>query len=91
MFTGMFGGGGATTASAFTPPENNNVKMSGPSNVEDIIRELETGDNDRIEMMSAITESELGTDIDIESVNGVLAGKKKTKAKAKRGISLNLD
>lgn len=88
MFSGMFGATGAPSAPA---PEKVGVKLSGPSNVEDIIRELETGDNDRIEMMSAITESELGTDIDIESVNGVLPGNKKSKPRTKKGISLNLD
>lgn len=68
------------------------VNMKGPSNVEDLLREFENNniDNDRIEAMSSIAESELDalTADDSSSINGILMGKKKNKGK--KGRTLNL-
>lgn len=68
------------------------VNMKGPSNVEDLLREFENNniDNDRIEAMSSINESELGelTADDDSSINGILMGKKKSKGR--KGKTLNL-
>jgi len=59
------------------------VSMKGPTNVDDILRELDaTNNNDRIEMMSAITESELAELADdTSSINGLLMGSTKKKGK----------
>lgn len=69
------------------------VNMKGPSNVEDLLREFENNniDNDRIEAMSAITESELDelTGDDSSSINGILMGNK-SKTRGKKGKTLNL-
>ena len=68
------------------------VNMKGPSNVEDLLREFENNniDNDRIEAMSSIAESELDalTADDSSSINGILMGKKKNKGR--KGKTLNL-
>jgi hypothetical protein len=69
------------------------VNMKGPSDVDDLLREFENNniDNDRIEAMSAISESELGelSGDDSSSINGILMGNKNT-SKGKKGKTLNL-
>jgi hypothetical protein len=58
----------------FNPPRAN---MKGPSNVDDILRELERETmNDRVEMMSTVTQSELSELGDDASINGLLMNKK---------------
>jgi len=67
------------------------MSMKGPSNVEDLLREFENNniDNDRIEAMSSIAESELElTADDSSSINGILMGSKKKGGK--KGRTLNL-
>ncbi len=99
---GIFGGGNKQGSSGEqmkpqvsnipTPPQR---KMNGPSNVEDLLREIK-GDNesissDRIEMMSIVTESELAdTNIldDNSSIQGIVSKKKTQKKKTN---TLNLD
>jgi hypothetical protein len=78
-----------------TRPQNQNSKISmrGPSNVDDLLREFETAsniDNDRIEMLSVITESEL-QDLDdgSSSINGILMNSNKNKNKKNR-ITLDI-
>lgn len=72
------------------PPK---VNMKGPSNVEDLLKEFELNniDNDRIEMMSAITESELA-DLadDSSSINGILMSAKKKGKKGSNKISIDI-
>ena len=103
--TGLGGGGAGMAANtSFPQPVNVNipmqrnqpvkVSMRGPSNVEDLLRDFETAsnmDNDRIEMMSAITESEL-QDLadDSSSINGILmnVNKKKGGKKSKRTLDI---
>lgn len=102
-FFGGGGGDSNSNQQAHYPPQapqmqSQNVKlgsqskinMRGPTNVEDLLKEFEMGgnDNDRIEIMSAITESELA-DLadDVSSINGILLG---TKKKGKKGITLNI-
>jgi hypothetical protein len=99
MFSGFFGGnGGMPNMSMPTvpvPPPSQpaattvRVNMKGPSNVEDILKEF---DNDRIELMSAITESELAelTADDTSSINGLLMSSA-SKKKSKRGKGISLD
>ncbi len=90
MFSGMFGGGRPVEvdrpqqAGKATPPS-----MRGPSNMDEILKELEIPpvSNDRIEMMSTVTESELGDDA---SINGLLMNKRGRGRKPKQGISLDI-
>jgi hypothetical protein len=59
-------------------------KMKGPSDMEDILREMENND-DRMEMMSTVTESEIADDA---SINNLLMNKKGKKG---GGRKINLD
>jgi hypothetical protein len=103
MFGGlgnMFGGGGSQQQPQYQAPPQQapaaKVSMKGPSDVEELMREFEmsaTFDNDRIETMSAITESEIGEilDDDASSINGLLMGKKKkapVRGKGKRTLNI---
>lgn len=94
MFGGMFGGGNSEPQEEPRDPGPTNVKftntkMRGPSNVDDILDELkDDNDNDRIEMMSTVTGSEIFDIQDDESINGLLMSAKKTKKKNK--ISLDI-
>ena len=89
MFGGMFGGGNSEPQEEPRDPGPTNVKftntkMRGPSNVDDILDELkDDNDNDRIEMMSTVTGSEIFDIQDDESINGLLMSAKKTKKKNK--------
>jgi hypothetical protein len=100
MFSGMFGGGGVPQQQSqyqaqqqqHSPPTK--VSMKGPSGVEELMREFEmsaTFDNDRIETMSAITESDIGDlDDDASSINGILMGKKKKPVRGKGKRTLDI-
>ena len=101
LFGSFFGGGGGSSGEQpkeeyQAPPQQKppqpsrttNVKMQGPSNIEDILAELEKNNNERIEVMSAISASDMSemTLDDVESsINGLILGKKK-----KRGLTLDL-
>lgn len=86
MFSNMFGGGGnggAPAASASKGPESQaddvpvTFNMKGPSNIDDIMREIEGNDNDRIEVMSTVTSSEFTELQDDVSINNLVYNKKK--------------
>lgn len=99
MFSGMFGGGAQSQQAppsqaqqyyqpspAQQAPRNN---MKGPSNVDDILRELEKETmNDRVEMMSTVTQSDLSDIGDDASINGLLMNRRG--GKGKRGITLDI-
>ena len=95
MFGSFFGGGGGNTSPSSPPPPTRHpssphpqqTRMKGPSNIDDIMNEL-TNDNDRIEMMSVVTESELFDLQDDASISGLLALSKK--GKKKTSVSLDL-
>lgn len=103
MFSSMFGGGGLSSlfgggGGARPPPSVNldggqsppvqHPSMKGPSNVEDILREMEMNDaNDRVEMLSTVTESEITELADDASINNLLMNKKPRKG---RKITLDI-
>jgi hypothetical protein len=102
MFGSMFGGGGGGGGNtnnnsqnndinrpSSPPPRMEQVRMKGPSNIDDILNEINVDNNDRIEMMSTVTESELFDLADDASINGILASAKKTK-KGKNSVELDL-
>jgi hypothetical protein len=91
MFGSMFGGGGGGGGSQQYEDEHQSspIRMKGPSNVDDILEELKVDNNDRIEMMSTVTESELFDMQDDASINGLLMGGKKKGGK-KNKISLDI-
>jgi hypothetical protein len=97
MFSNMFGGGQQSQqapppqqqyySQQQMPQQRNNMK--GPSNVDDILRELERESmNERVEMMSTVTQSELSDLGDDASINGLLMNKRG--GKGKRGITLDI-
>lgn len=92
MFSNMFGGGSQPPQQPppvyqQSVPQRNNMK--GPTNVDDILRELERESmNDRVEMMSTVTQSELSDLGDDASINGLLMNKRG--GKGKRGITLDI-
>jgi len=102
MFSGMFGGGAQQApppqAQQYYQPNQSNqsnqsqqsrANMKGPSNVDDILRELEKETmNDRVEMMSTVTQSDLSDIGDDASINGLLMSKRG--GKGKRGITLDI-
>jgi hypothetical protein len=84
MFGNMFSGGGPSAAAAPPPPQQppqGRFNMKGPSNMEDILKEMEN-DNDRIEVMSTITSSEFTELHDDVSINNLIYSKKGKKANA---------
>lgn len=92
----MFGGGMPQASYPPNPPPQQsqptqlgaNKTMKGPSNVDDILRELESNNNDRIEVMSAITSADMSDIPDDESsINGLILGGGKKK---KKGLSLDI-
>lgn len=102
MFANMFGGGaggnapqGPSTPPPQPPPQSApqrapsaRVNMKGPTNVDDILRELEKETmDDRVEIMSTITQSEYSELADDASINGLLIGKN---GSGKKGITLNI-
>jgi hypothetical protein len=90
MFGNLFGGGAPQhqpppipremAPQPNTPPQG--VKMKGPANVDDILNELNSLNDNRVEMMSTISGSELADD-DVSSINGLFLNKK--------GKSIDLD
>lgn len=99
MFSNMFGGNSSQQnqsnstpqrAQSNTPPQyNSRPNMKGPSNVDDILREIERENmNDRVEMMSTITQSELSELGDDASINGLLMNKRGKKGK--KGLNLDI-
>lgn len=98
--SGLFGGGNTKpqntqqqyTQQQFTQQQEEMYQqprpsMKGPSNMEDILREMEIQDtSDRVEMLSTVTESELSELEDDASINNLLMNKK-----TKRGRKINLD
>lgn len=87
MLGSMFGGAGASAPqrqqSAPMPPPQN---MKGPSNVDDILRDLDMTDNDRIEVLSTVSGSEMTDFADDTSINNLLMNKKK----GRRQMNLDL-
>jgi hypothetical protein len=103
MFANMFGAGGSAPQGPSTPPPppqsaaqrgsaTARVNMKGPTNVDDILRELEKETmDDRVEIMSTITQSEYSELADDASINGLLVGGGNRKAgSGKKGITLNI-
>jgi hypothetical protein len=87
MFSNMFGGVPQQAQQQPAPQQRTNMK--GPSNVDDILRELERESmNDRVEMMSTVTQSDLSDLGDDASINGLLMNKRG--GKGKRGITLDI-
>lgn len=108
MFGGLFGGGGGAPPpqQSVRPVQMSNMgnmsnpmpplkPMKGPSNVEELLREIERdvdNGNDRVEMMSVISESDFTESIglggfgdDTSSVNGLIL-----KKNGKRGKTLEI-
>lgn len=95
MFSHMFGGAPQQPPQHQTPQQQYyqsqqpRTNMKGPTNVDDILRELEKESmNDRVEMMSTVTQSELSDLGDDASINGLLMNKRGSKSK--RGITLDI-
>ena len=93
MFSNMFGGGGGGGGGGGIPQNqeqpSSRPNMKGPSNVDDILREIERQNmNDRVEMMSTITQSELSELGDDASINGLLMNKRGKNGK--KGLNLNI-
>jgi hypothetical protein len=102
MFSNMFGGGQQPAQQQQQQPQQTaqqpqyyqqapqqRTNMKGPTNVDDILRELERESmNDRVEMMSTVTQSELSDLGDDASINGLLMNKRG--GKGKRGITLDI-
>jgi hypothetical protein len=71
------------------PQQTARPNMKGPSNVDDILREIERENmNDRVEMMSTITQSELSELGDDASINGLLMNKRGKGGK--KGLNLDI-
>lgn len=100
MFANMFGGNANAPQAPSTPQgppqpaaqRPTRVNMKGPTNVDDILRELEKETmDDRVEIMSTITQSEYSELADDASINGLLVGGGSRKnGSGKKGITLNI-
>jgi hypothetical protein len=101
MFSNMFGGASQQMPPPSQPPQYNfqqqqqqqqqqqRTNMKGPSNVDDILRELERENmNERVEMMSTVSASELSDLGDDVSINGLLMNKKGRGGK--KGLNLDI-
>ena len=93
MFSNMFGSQQQATAQRSpqpqAPQQTARPNMKGPSNVDDILREIERENmNDRVEMMSTITQSELSELGDDASINGLLMNKRGKGGK--KGLNLDI-
>jgi hypothetical protein len=92
MFAGMFGGGAAPrpNAAAPAPPAQARAPaarppMKGPSNIDSLLKDLESGANsDRMETMSILTESEISEIPDDVSINGMFGGQGPAKGKGRK-------
>jgi len=89
----LFGFGGGNSGSQNVHPPAPRTQMRGPSNVDDILRDFQqqgaksTGTrsvNDRLEVMSTISESEIADMPDDASVSGIFSLKGKKKATGSR-------
>lgn len=88
MFGSMFSGGGQAAppqmptdmAPRGRPSPQKNVRMKGPTSVEDILGEMNKAE-DRVELMSSIASSEMG-DLpdDVSSINGLFVKKNGTRS-----------
>ena len=80
MFGGFGGGSGTTPAmSQPAPAPQQRPHMRGPSNVDDLLSEIRQdkfNNNERLEQMSNVSESELTEMDDDASINGLLLSKK---------------
>jgi hypothetical protein len=88
IMSSMMGGFGNAMSSAPEPPMPSSQTMRGPTNVDDILRDL---DNDRIEVMSTLTGSEITEFADDASINALLMnsrGKKRGGASTKRTLDI---
>lgn len=95
MFSNMFGGNSQQQSATNqrpppqAPQQSARPNMKGPSNVDDILREIERENmNDRVEMMSTITQSELSELGDDASINGLLMNKRGKSGK--KGLNLDI-
>lgn len=81
----MFGGGNMrppqpppAQATASSEPVNKPMRsMRGPTNVDDFLKEMDGADNDRIEVFSNVSESDITDFADDASINNLLMNKKK--------------
>ena len=78
MFSNMFSGG----MPGLSPmPQNSNTTnaMKGPSNLENIMNELNIADDNRIETMSTATPSEISEMTETNSIRNIISSKKRGK------------
>lgn len=80
MFSNMFGGGGGggnpgMMSGGPNQVPNQNFKMNGPSNMDDILKNL--GNDDRLETMSTATPSEISEMTETNSIRHLLGSKKR--------------
>lgn len=94
LFSNLFGGGGGapqmqsmpqpemmSQQQRQQPPSQQQMfNMKGPSNIDDLINDLERNDNDRIEIMSTVSGSEFTELEDDISINNLMYGSKKKRA-----------
>lgn len=89
----MFGGGSQKVSSENVSQPKQRSGMKGPTNVEDILRELdeeneESLNEQRVETFSTVTESEMTELVDDASISQMLMSKKNKKNR--RGITLEI-
>jgi hypothetical protein len=106
MLGSMFGGGGGgmgmnnignAASAGYSQSPQPRKPMKGPSNIDDIFNEmnidLNTSNDDRVEMFSTVTDSEL-SDLtgfnDDQSINNLLMNTKKSKRGRGKGITLDI-
>jgi len=92
---GAPGGGGMDMGPPPPPPNAPRPHMRGPSNMEDILREMNSpqmqNDIDRIEVVSTVTDSELSEIPEDASVSGIFpATRKRRTTKPRVGKTLNI-
>ena len=76
MFSNMFGGNpGMNNGGSPNQVPNQNFKMNGPSNMDDILKNL--GNDDRLETMSTATPSEISEMTETNSIRHLLGSKKR--------------
>jgi hypothetical protein len=109
LLGGLFGmgGGGSSSAMPSAPPsyEVPRTQMRGPSNVDDILRELHTTQNtpqqdipqtiniapsERIEVLSTVSESDISEIPEDASMSGVFPTKKRSASKQAQRRTLNI-
>jgi hypothetical protein len=85
----LFGGGMSGSMPSSAPPPGHRPQMRGPTNVDDILNELNQTSqkqsyDDRVEMMSTVSDSEMSEMPDDASTSGVFVAKQKGKSIANR-------